>query len=56
MLRVAGGLQGGEPVGVLVDYLVSIETRHMGLPHSSEARTRAEATVAAIREHLRGTD
>src|SRR5436305_6809761 len=55
MLRVAGGLQSGEPDGVLVDYLVSIETRHMGLPVSSEARTRAEATVAAIREHMRDT-
>src|SRR5436305_603370 len=52
MLRVAGGLQSGEPDGVLVDYLVSIETRHMGLPNSSGARTRAGATVAAVREQL----
>jgi hypothetical protein len=54
LLRVAGGLQNGEPARVIVDYLVSIETRHMGLSESPATRTRAEATVAAIREHLLG--
>jgi hypothetical protein len=52
MVHVAGGLQSGEPDRVLVDYLVTIETRHMGLPDSLEARTRAEGTVAAIRDHI----
>jgi hypothetical protein len=55
MLRVAGGLQSDEPDGALVDYLVSIETRHMGLPDSLEARTRAETTVAAIRKQMQRT-
>jgi len=54
LFRVAGRLQTGELDGPLVDYLVSIETGHMGLTYSSTARSRAEATVAAIREQLEG--
>jgi|SRR6476620_8694082 hypothetical protein len=54
LLRVAGGLQSGEPNAVLVDYLVSIETRHMGLADTSTAWSRAMATVAAIREQVEG--
>ena len=50
--RVAGGLESGEPNEALVDYLVRIETEHMGLTPTSTARRRAEATVAAIREHV----
>lgn len=52
MQRVAGGLKAGEPDQDLVDYLVMIETRHMGLTQTTATRTRAEATVAAVRQHL----
>jgi hypothetical protein len=52
LLRVAGSLQSGESNGALVDYLVSIETEHLGLPDTLTARSRAEATVAAIREQV----
>ena len=52
MLRVAGGLESGEADRPLVDYLVTIETEHMGQADSSTARQRAEATVAAIREQV----
>ena len=54
LVRVAGSLQRGEPDDALVDYLVSIETGHMGLADTPAARSRAEATVAAIREQLEG--
>jgi hypothetical protein len=54
LLRVADSVQSGEPNGTLVDYLVSIETGHMGLANTSSARSRAEATVAAIREQVEG--
>jgi hypothetical protein len=52
MLRVAGGLQSGQPAEALVDYLVTIETAHMGLTETPTTRTRAQAAVAAIGEHL----
>src|SRR6185312_475875 len=52
LLRVEGWLQSAEPDAVLVDYLVGIETGHMGLADSPTARSRAEATVAAIREQV----
>ena len=54
LMRVAGRLQRGEPDDVLVDYLVSIETEHMGLADTAGARARAEATVAVIREQVEG--
>lgn len=54
LLRVARGLQNGEPNAGLVDYLVSIETRHMGLEDTPTAWSRATATVAAIRETVEG--
>ena len=50
LVRVAGRLQGGEPDDVLIDYLVGIERGHMGLGDSPTARSRATATLAAIRE------
>ena len=53
MRRVADGLQSGESDAALVDYLVVIETRHMGLQENPATRTRSEATVAAVREHLK---
>lgn len=52
LLRVAGRLQNGEPDVVLIDYLVSVETVHMGLAETSATRSRAEATVAAIRQRV----
>jgi len=54
LLRVADRLQNGEADNDVVDYLVSIETGHMGLTDTPAARTRAEATVAAIRAHVEG--
>ena len=52
LVRVAGRLQSGDPDDVLVDYLVGIETRHMGLADNPAARSRARATVAAIRDQV----
>jgi len=52
MRRVADGLQNGESVEALVDYLVSIETRHMGLAETPATRMRAIATVSKLGEHL----
>ena len=52
MRRVADGLQRGELNEALVDYLVSIETGHMGLTETPATRMRARATVATVREHL----
>jgi hypothetical protein len=52
MLRVAGGLQSGESGEALIDYLVTIETEYMGLTKTTDARARAQATVAAVREHV----
>jgi hypothetical protein len=54
MFHVAGGLQRGEPDDALVDYLVRIETSHMGLTETPAAKARAEAAVAAIRERIEG--
>jgi hypothetical protein len=52
MQKVAGGLQAGEPERTLVDYLVNIETTHMGLTPTPATRLRAETTVAAIAQHV----
>ena len=52
MLRVAAGLQNGAAENSMVDYLLGIEVDHMGLNATPNARTRAEATVVAIREYL----
>jgi hypothetical protein len=54
LMRVANSLQCGETDESLVDYLISIETEHMGLTDTIAARSRAEATVAAIRELVEG--
>ena len=52
MRRVADGLQNGESGEGLVDYLVSIETAHMGLTETPSTRMRAEAAVDALRKDL----
>lgn len=54
LLHVAAGLQNGDPDAVLTDYLVSIETEHMGLSPSDTAPLRASATVMALREYVHG--
>ena len=46
------GLQSGESDETLVDYLVLIETEHMGLTETPATRMRAKETVATVREHL----
>lgn len=52
MWRVADGLRRGESDESLVDYLVSIETLHMGLTETPATRVRARATITSVREHL----
>jgi hypothetical protein len=52
LLRAAGSVQSGEEDEAIVDYLASIETGHMRLANTSTARSRAEVTVAAIREQV----
>ena len=53
LLHLAARLQRGDADGPLVDYLVLIETDHMGLTSNPSARSRAAATVAAMREYVR---
>lgn len=53
LLHLAARLQNGEADDPLVDYLVHIETGHMGLTPNATARPRAAATTAAMREYLR---
>jgi len=52
MQYVVDRLRMGEPDQVLIDYLVAIETRHMGLAETPATRTRAADAVATIREQL----
>lgn len=53
LLHVAAGLQRGQPDDGMIEYLVGIETDHMGLSASASTRTRAAATVTAIRDYVR---
>jgi len=52
MVRVAQGLRQGEPQESMIDYLIGIETHHMGLALTSNTRVRASATIAAVNQHL----
>lgn len=52
LLHLAARLQKGELDERMVDYLVGIETEHMGISLSSSTRSRAVATVAAVREYV----
>jgi len=52
MGRVATGLRNGERNEALVDYLVSIETVHMGLTETPATRKRAGAAVASVLQLL----
>ena len=56
LLDVASRLQQGETDEALVDYLVEIETDQMCLDPNPTARSRASATVAAIRQCSAGTN
>ena len=51
LLHVVQCLQNGEPDSSVADYLVGVETDHMGISLTSTARPRAVTTVAAIREY-----
>jgi len=53
MRRVEKGLGSGEENEALVDYLVSIETVHMGLTETPATRKRAGAVVASVLQLLK---
>jgi hypothetical protein len=53
LLQVAGQLRRGEDRKKVVDYLVHIETVHMGLGAASGTRARAEEVVTAIENEPR---
>lgn len=48
LIEAASKLRGGTPRGEIVEFLIEIETEHMGLGDSTTARSRAEAVVEAI--------
>ncbi|MGI9389304.1 MAG: hypothetical protein ACR2O1_04530 [Boseongicola sp.] len=48
LLQAAGRLRRDTPVGEVVDYLVWVETEHMGLDKHSGQIERIEAVVTAI--------
>lgn len=52
LLNVASRLQRGYADAALIEYLVEIETDHMGLSPSETTRSRADATVAALKEYV----
>jgi hypothetical protein len=54
LLHLAAPLQKGELDGPMIDYLVGIETEHMGASPGPDTRSRAVATVTAVREYVRG--
>jgi len=53
LLRVAGGLSHDWSTAQAVDYLMQIESEHIGLGVGPTTRARAEATVSAIQAHLK---
>ena len=53
MQHIVDRLQKGAAVEALVDYLVAIETRHMGLTETPATRKRAAAAVVSIRQLLK---
>lgn len=52
LLQAAGKLLRGEPASEVVGYLEDTETGHIGITPNRTTRSRAEETVAAIREYL----
>jgi hypothetical protein len=51
LLKAAGMVRRGSTDQEAIDYLVAIESEHIGLGVRDDTRTRAEATVKAIREY-----
>lgn len=49
LTKVAGMLRSGEPFNDAVEYLIRIETDHMGLTEAPGIRERAELVVEAIK-------
>jgi hypothetical protein len=54
LLGVVGRLRRGEATCAAVSYLEEIEIEHLGGGRNSTTRPRAEATVAAIADYLKG--
>lgn len=54
LLHVASALRNGHEVDGLTQYLIGIETEHMGLSPSATTQSRAVATVLGIREYVDG--
>lgn len=52
-IEAAGLLRRGAPDNEVVDFLVGIETDHMGLSLQHDTHERAISTVAAIRADLK---
>jgi len=52
LLEAAGRLRRGEPTSEVIAYLVETETGHIGLTLNETTGSRAEATVAAIKDYL----
>lgn len=52
LLQAAGQLWHGQPDEAVVDYLVKIETEHMGLAAVPSIRSRALQVVRSISEYV----
>jgi hypothetical protein len=52
LLHATARLQKGELDDLIIDFLVETETDHMGVDWRTDARLRATATVAALREYV----
>ena len=52
LFRAAGQLWRGEPDEAVADYLVEIETEHMGLTAVPGLRSRALEVARSIREYV----
>ncbi len=49
LVKVAGMLRNGAPIGDAIEYLVRMETEHMGLTEVPGVRERAELVVNSIK-------
>lgn len=49
LIQAAGRLRRNTPINEVVDYLVWVETEHMGLGTHNGQRERIEAVITAIR-------
>ena len=52
MLQAAGRLWNGASVEEVADYLVAVETEHMGLSDAPDVRPRARAAVTALNDYV----